>query len=73
MLIEHHSSHLNYCVVLLFYDSILLRNTWGGELLINTIFKTKLIERGITELGPTVTMNAFQIVGCSLFNLKTKL
>jgi hypothetical protein len=30
--------------------------------LINTILKTKLIERGIPELGPIVAMNGFQIV-----------
>jgi hypothetical protein len=30
--------------------------------LINTILKAKLIERGIPELGPIVTMNGFQIV-----------
>jgi hypothetical protein len=35
----------------------------GGELLINTMLKTKLIERGISELGPTVTANDFQAVG----------
>jgi hypothetical protein len=50
-------------VVLSFHDSILLRNTWGGELLINTVLKEKLIERGIPELGPTVTANDFQAVG----------
>jgi hypothetical protein len=47
-------------VALLFHDSILLRNTQGGELLINTVLKAKLIEKGITELGPIVTMNDFQ-------------
>jgi hypothetical protein len=35
---------------------------WGGELLINTIFKTKLIERGIPELSPIITENGFQAV-----------
>jgi hypothetical protein len=49
-------------VVLSFYDSILLRNTCGGELLINTMLKAKLIERGIPELGPVITMNGFQAV-----------
>jgi hypothetical protein len=63
MLIEHRPSHLNYSAVLLFHDSILLRNTWGGELLINTVLKAKLIERGIPELGPIVTVNGFQAVG----------
>jgi hypothetical protein len=33
------------------------------KLLINTMLKTKLIERGIPELGPIVTMNNFQVVG----------
>jgi hypothetical protein len=50
-------------VVLSFLDSILLKNTWGGELLINTMLKAKLIERGIPELGPIVTVNGFQAVG----------
>jgi hypothetical protein len=50
-------------VVLLFYISILLRHTWGRKLLINTILKEKLIERGIPELGPIITTNSFQVVG----------
>jgi DNA-directed RNA polymerase subunit E'/Rpb7 len=40
-----------------------MRNTQGGELLINTVLKTKLIERGISELGVIVTVNDFQVVG----------
>jgi hypothetical protein len=32
-------------------------------LLINTTLKTKLIERGIPELGPIITVNSFQVVG----------
>jgi type II secretory pathway predicted ATPase ExeA len=40
-----------------------LRHTQGRELLINTMLKAKLIERGIPELGPIVTMNSFQAVG----------
>jgi hypothetical protein len=39
-----------------------LRNTRGRELLINTVLKTKLIERGIPELSPIVTVNDFQAV-----------
>jgi hypothetical protein len=35
----------------------------GGELLINTMLKTKLIERGIPELDSIVTVNDFQPVG----------
>jgi hypothetical protein len=35
----------------------------GRKLLINTMLKAKLIERGIPELGPIITMNRFQIVG----------
>jgi hypothetical protein len=35
----------------------------GRELLINTILMTKLIKRGISELGTIVTMNDFQAVG----------
>jgi hypothetical protein len=35
----------------------------GRKLLINTILKTKLIERGIPELGPIATVNSFQTVG----------
>jgi hypothetical protein len=50
-------------VVLSFHDSILLRNTRGGELLINTVLKLKLIKRGIPELDPIVTTNGFQAVG----------
>jgi hypothetical protein len=50
-------------VVLSFHNSILLRHTQGRKLLINTILKAKLIERGISELGLIVTMNSFQAVG----------
>jgi hypothetical protein len=50
-------------VVLSFHDSILLRNEQGGELLINTVLKAKLIERGIPELSPIITVNDFQAVG----------
>jgi hypothetical protein len=32
-------------------------NTQGRELLINTVLKAKLIERGILELGPIVAVN----------------
>jgi hypothetical protein len=48
-------------VVLSFHDSILLRNTWGGKLLINTMLKAKLI-KGISELSPIITANGFQAV-----------
>jgi hypothetical protein len=50
-------------VVLLFHDSILLRNARGEKLLINTILKAKLIKRGISELSLIVTANGFQAVG----------
>jgi hypothetical protein len=50
-------------VVLSFYNSIPLRHTRGGELLINTMLKTKLIERGIPELSPIITVDGFQVVG----------
>jgi hypothetical protein len=40
-----------------------LRKTRGRELLINTMLKTKLIERDIPELSPIVTVNGFQAVG----------
>jgi hypothetical protein len=50
-------------VVLSFHNSILLRNTWGRKLLINTVLKIKLIEGGIPELGPIVIVNDFQAVG----------
>jgi hypothetical protein len=63
MLIEHHPSYLNYSAVLSFYDSILLRNTRGEKLLINTMLQAKLIKRGISELSPIVTVNDFQAVG----------
>jgi hypothetical protein len=35
---------------------------WGRKLLINTMLKAKLIERGISELGPIITINSFQAV-----------
>jgi hypothetical protein len=38
-------------------------HTRGKKLLINTILKIKLIERGNPELGPIVTVNDFQAVG----------
>jgi hypothetical protein len=44
-----------------------LINTQGGELLINTVLKAKLIERGIPELDPIVTVNGFQVVGMLIF------
>jgi hypothetical protein len=50
-------------VVLSFHNSILLRDTRGRKLLINTMLKTKLIERGIPELGPIITVNSFHVVG----------
>jgi hypothetical protein len=34
----------------------------GRKLLINTMLKVKLIERGIPKLGPIVTINSFQVV-----------
>jgi hypothetical protein len=63
MLIEHHPSHLNQSAVLSFHDSIPLRNTRGRKLLINTMLKAKLIERGIVELGSIFTVNGFKAVG----------
>jgi hypothetical protein len=63
MLIEHHPIHLNKSVVLSFHNFILLRNMWGQKLLINTMLKTKLIERGIPLLSLIVTINSFQEVG----------
>jgi hypothetical protein len=50
-------------VVLLFHDSILLRNTRGGKLLINVMLKAKFIKRGIPKLSPIFTTNGFQTVG----------
>jgi hypothetical protein len=35
----------------------------GRKLLINTVLKTKLIERGIPELGPIITTNGLQAIG----------
>jgi hypothetical protein len=35
----------------------------GRKLLIIIILKAKLIERGITELGPIVSVNSFQAAG----------
>jgi hypothetical protein len=62
MLIEHRPSYLNNSVVLLFYNSIMLRNTWGGELLLNTMLEAKLIKRDIPELSPIISANGFQAV-----------
>jgi DNA-directed RNA polymerase subunit E'/Rpb7 len=39
-----------------------LRNTRGRELLINTMLKAKLIERGIPELGLIIIVNDFEEV-----------
>jgi hypothetical protein len=39
-----------------------LRNIWGRELLVNTMLKAKLIERGFPDLNPIVTANSFQAV-----------
>jgi hypothetical protein len=50
-------------VVLSFHNSILLRNTRGGELLINTVLKAKLIKRDIPKLDHIVTANGFQAIG----------
>jgi hypothetical protein len=50
-------------VVLSFHESILLRNTQDRKLLIDTMLKAKLIERGIPELGLIITVNSFQVVG----------
>jgi hypothetical protein len=72
MLIEHHPSHLNDSVVLSFHDSILLRNVWGGKLLINLMLKAKLIKRGIYELSPIVTANGFQAVGMLIVQLQSQ-
>jgi hypothetical protein len=49
-------------VVLSFHDFILLRNARGGKLLINPMLKAKLIERGISEPSPIVTVNDFKVV-----------
>jgi hypothetical protein len=35
---------------------------WGRKLLINTMLKAKLIERGIPELGPIITSYNFQTI-----------
>jgi hypothetical protein len=50
-------------VVLSFHYSILLRHTWGRKLLINTMLKAKLIERGIPELSSIVTAKSYQAIG----------
>jgi hypothetical protein len=49
-------------VVLSFHDSILEKNMRGRKLLINTMLKAKMIERGIPELGPVVIVNDIQAV-----------
>jgi hypothetical protein len=63
MLVEDRPSHLNYSAILLFLDSILLRNARGRKLLIIPMLKAKLIKRGIFELSLIVTANVFQAVG----------
>jgi hypothetical protein len=35
----------------------------GGKLPINIMLKVKLIERGISELSPIITVNGFQAIG----------
>jgi hypothetical protein len=35
----------------------------GEKLLINPMLKAKLIQRGISELSPIITVNGFQAVG----------
>jgi hypothetical protein len=50
-------------VVLSFHGSILLRDTQGRKLLINTMLKIELIKRGIPKLGLIITANGFQVVG----------
>jgi hypothetical protein len=47
----------------LFHNFILLRDTQGRKLLIDTIGKAKLFKRGIPELGLIVTVNSLQVVG----------
>jgi hypothetical protein len=74
MLIEHHPCHLNYSAVLSFHNSIILRNTQGRKLLINTMLKAKLIERCIPKVDPVVTVNSLEAFGrCSLFNHRAML
>jgi hypothetical protein len=46
-----------------FHNSIFVEEHMGQKLLIYTMLKIKLIERGIPELGPIVTANGFQAVG----------
>jgi hypothetical protein len=41
----------------------MLRHTHGRKLLINTMLKARLVERGIPKLSPIVTVNSFQGVG----------
>jgi hypothetical protein len=56
----------------MFHNSILLRHTRGRKLLINTMLKAKLIERGIPELGPIVTVNSFQAIGMLIVQPQTQ-
>jgi hypothetical protein len=41
----------------------MLRHTHGRKLLINTMLKARLVERGIPKLGHIVTVNSFQGIG----------
>jgi hypothetical protein len=55
-----------FCSITLFCSG-----TRGGEeLLINTVLKAKLIERGIPEFDPSVTANGFQAVGMLIVQLQ---
>jgi hypothetical protein len=54
------------------HDSILLRNTRGKKLLITTMLKVKLIERGIPELSLIITVNDFQTVGILIVQLQSQ-
>jgi hypothetical protein len=59
-------------VVLSFHNSTLLRHTQVRKLLINNMFKVKLIKRGIPKLGPIVTVNSFQAVGMLIVQSQIK-
>jgi hypothetical protein len=45
----------------------------GKKLLINTMLKAKLIERGIPKLSSIVTANSFQVVGMVIVQNQSQL
>ena len=60
MLIQHHPSHLNQSIILPFNHAILLKNTWGRKLILNTMVKAENIKEIVLELSAIIIVNYFQ-------------